>query len=399
MNIDKKFEKHNRVRWSSFLKDVFICSLGSYGGPEAHYGVFSSILVDKKKYLTEEELTEMIGLYALVPGPASTQTLTAIGYYVGGPILAILAFLVWTLPAILTMGLIGVFFSQINSSDGWKPMVTYLPAVAISFIIYAAITLSKKVLKERKDVILFCTMLILSLLFTRYSMWVVPILLVIGGFVFMMPHRKEKEEKNVVIKPKWFILAIVVGLALINEGLGMLNSAPWVTLYTSFYRYGYSVIGGGQIVIPLMIQDFVQSQSLISLSDFLSGYAIDQAIPGPLFSFAAFVSSRAYAGTGFAFLAGLIGGFSIFLPGTLLVFFMFPLWKNMRKSSYIKFFLKGVTVTAASLITMTAITQTMKLQAEFAAYAIVIISTLLLLSKKIPAPFIVVIAAILGFLI
>ena len=71
-----------------FLIDVFMCSLGSYGGPEAHYGVFSSILVKKRKYLTEEELTEMIGLYALVPGPSSSQTITAIGYYVGRPLLA-----------------------------------------------------------------------------------------------------------------------------------------------------------------------------------------------------------------------------------------------------------------------------------------------------------------------
>lgn len=97
------------IKWSTFLKDVFICSLGSYGGPEAHYGVFSSILVKQKKYLTEEELTEMIGLFALVPGPASTQTISAIGYYVGGPILALLTFLVWALPAIVIMSLIGVF--------------------------------------------------------------------------------------------------------------------------------------------------------------------------------------------------------------------------------------------------------------------------------------------------
>ncbi len=73
-------------------------------------GCFHRFWLKKKKYLTEEELTEMIGLFALVPGPASTQTITAIGYYAGGPILALLTFLVWVLPAIVTMGLIGVFF-------------------------------------------------------------------------------------------------------------------------------------------------------------------------------------------------------------------------------------------------------------------------------------------------
>ena len=232
------------------------------------------------------------------------------------------------------------FFTQIDSNDSWKPIITYLPAVAVAFIIYAALTLSKKVLKESKDWVLFTIMLILSLLLVGYSMWVVPILLVLGGLVFLIPHLNEKNENEVTYRPKYSILVVVIGLALLNEGLRTWISGPLVTLYTSFYRYGYSVIGGGQIVIPLMIQDLVQSQSLISLRDFLAGYAIDQAIPGPLFSFAAFVSSRSFAGTGFSFLAGLIGGFSIFLPGTLLVFFIFPLWRSMRKITTVKHFFK-----------------------------------------------------------
>lgn len=395
----RRTNKMNNIKWSTFLKDVFVCSLGAYGGPEAHYGVFSSILVEKKKYLTEEELTEMIGLFALVPGPASTQTITAIGYYTGGPILALLTFLVWALPAIVTMGIIGVFFIKIDSNDAWKPISTYLPAVAVAFILYAALTLSRKVLKKSKDWILFTIMLILSLLFVGYSMWVVPILLVLGGLVIMIPHLKEKSENSVAYKPRWLILVLVIGLAIINEGLRMWIAAPWITLYTSFYRYGYSVIGGGQIVIPLMIQDLVQSQSLISLKDFLFGYAIDQAIPGPLFSFAAFVSSRSFVGTGFSFLTGLLGGLSIFVPGTLLVFFMFPLWRSVRKNSLIKYFLNGVTVTAASIITMTAITQSLKLPVDIAVYGVVIVSILLLLSRKVPAPLIVVITALLGYFI
>lgn len=391
--------KTNLSEKMTFLKDVLLCSIGSYGGPEAHYGVFSSILVKKKKYITEEELTEMIGLYALVPGPSSTQTITAIGYYVGGPILAILTFLVWALPAILTMGLIGVFFTQIAGNDSWKPIITYLPAVAVAFILYAAVSLTRKVIKKKQDIVMYLIMLALGLWLVGYSMWVVPILLVLGGLVVMFPHLKTKSTTKIDHQPKWYILGIVLGLALLNEGLVFLTSEPMVTLYTSFYRYGYSVIGGGQIVIPLMIQDLVQTQSLISLNDFLAGYAIDQAIPGPLFSFAAFVSSRSYAGSGFSMIAGLIGGLSIFLPGILLVFFIFPIWKSSRTLPHMKHFLTGVSITAASLIAMTAINSSLKLPVGFATYSIVIISTLLLLSKKIPAPLIVVIAAVLGFLI
>lgn len=390
-------EKVNRVKWSSFLWDVLMCSLGSFGGPEAHYGVFSSVLVKKKKYITEEELGEMIGLYALVPGPSSTQTITAIGYYTGGPLLAILTFLVWAFPAIIIMGLIGVFFTQIAANDGWKPIITYLPAVAVAFIIYAAITLSRKVLKKLFDYILFFIMLILGLLLVGYSMWIVPILLVIGGIIVLFPHLKNKSDVKLTYQPKWYILGIVILLAIFNEGLRTFVSTPWVTLYTSFYRYGYSVIGGGQIVVPLMIQDLVQTQSLISLNDFLAGYAIDQAIPGPLFSFAAFVSSRSFAGTGLSFLAGLVGGLSIFLPGILLVFFIFPLWKSTRDIPQMKYFLSGVSITAASLIAMTAIRQSIELPVNLTVYSIVIVSVLMLLSKKVPAPLIVILAAVIGF--
>ena len=388
-----------KVKWHVFLWDVFLASLGSYGGPEAHYGIFSSLLVQKRKYITEEELTEKIGLYALIPGPSSTQTVTSIGYHVGGPVLAILTFLVWAFPAIIIMSLIGVFFTVISGHEGWRPIMTYLPAIAVSFIIYAAYSLSKKVLKKLKDWIVYALMLISGLLLVGYSMWIVPIMLLLGGSIYLMPHRKEQTIIDNKLKPKWLILIVVIGIAILNEGLRIWFNSNLVILFTSFYRYGYSVIGGGQIVIPLMIQDLVQTQSLISLNDFLSGYAIDQAVPGPLFSFAAFISSRSFEGSNFAFLAGLIGGISIFLPGLLLVFFIFPLWKKSRKIKKIRYFLSGVSVTAASLILMTAINQTIKLPVDFAVYGVVIIGALLLISKKVPAPLIVLLAAILGFVI
>ena len=185
---EKETEKNvKKVKWSTFLKDVFLCSLGSYGGPEAHYGVFSSILIEKRKYLTEEELTELIGLYAIVPGPSSTQTITAIGYYVVGPVLALLSFLVWAMPAIVTMSLIGVFFSVVASNSFWQPLITYLPAVAVAFIIYAAFSISKKVLKKWPDWILYLATLGLGLLLVPISMWAVPGLLLLGGFIYFLP--------------------------------------------------------------------------------------------------------------------------------------------------------------------------------------------------------------------
>src|SRR5690554_5275501 len=103
MKKDNNPVAYKKIRWSTFLLDVFICSLGSYGGPEAHFGVFTDQLVTKKKYLTEEELAELIALTTILPGPSSTQSIVAIGHKVGGPILAFLTMLVWALPVLIMM--------------------------------------------------------------------------------------------------------------------------------------------------------------------------------------------------------------------------------------------------------------------------------------------------------
>jgi chromate transporter len=206
-------------------------------------------------------------------------------------------------------------------------------------------------------------------------------------------------QETIQIQPKWWILLLIVGIALVNEIINRQNPHPIIQIFTSFYRYGYSAMGGGQVVIPLMIQELVEIQLLIARADFLSGYAIDQAIPGPLFSFAAFVSARALTETGYSFFAGIVGGLAIFMPGILLVFFMFPLWRSMRQHTLMRYFLKGTTIAVAALITMTAINETISLQGDIVNYLVMIASAVLLLSKKIPAPLVIVGAGALGFLI
>lgn len=83
--MDIQAESRSNIRWRIFLLDVLICSLGAYGGPEAHYGVFTDQMVVKKKYLSEKELIELIALTGILPGPSSTQTIIAIGHKIGGP--------------------------------------------------------------------------------------------------------------------------------------------------------------------------------------------------------------------------------------------------------------------------------------------------------------------------
>ena len=179
--VHENVNSHKNVKWSSFLKDVFICSLGAYGGPEAHYGVFTDQMVIKKKYLTEEELVELIALTGILPGPSSTQTLVAIGHKVGGPMLALLTMLVWSLPVLVIMTILS-FLSQLLgtfhlSQDGLR----YIGPMAVGFIIVAAYRIGRKVVKDR-----ITLMLLLFGAITTYFIrapWIYPLVLLIGGGV------------------------------------------------------------------------------------------------------------------------------------------------------------------------------------------------------------------------
>lgn len=377
-----------KINWA-FLFDVLLCSLSSFGGPEAHYGIFSQILVQKKKYITEETLAELIGVFSLVPGPSSTQTIMAIGYLVGGKWLALLTFMVWALPAIVIMMLVGLFFSFFQNQPIVEQLLTILPSIAVAFIFFAGWSLSKKVLNAIEPVMLFLVVAVLGFYLMPLSIWTVPILLILSGGVVVLRHPSKQHVSSSGRSISWVSLWLLLGIALVNEMLMPILTDTWFGLFHSFYRYGYSVIGGGQILIPLMIQDLVTQQTLISLPTFLSGYTIDQVIPGPLFSFAAFVGTQILAGQPLAWLGGLMSGFSIFLPGILLVYVVMPLWQSFQRVPWMKVFLKGIRIAAASLIVVTAFNQFNALPIDWRTALIVTATTLLLMSKKMAAPWVV----------
>ena len=387
-----------KMNWA-FLFDVLWCSLSSFGGPEAHYGIFSQILVQKKKYITEETLAELIGVFSLVPGPSSTQTIMAIGYLVGGKWLAFLTFMVWALPAIVIMMLVGLFFSFFQNQPIIEQLLTILPSIAVAFIFFAGWSLSKKVLNAIEPVMLFLIVAVFGFWLMPLSIWTVPVLLVLSGGVMVLRHPSKQHVSFSGTSISWVSLLLLLAIALANEMLIPIFTDTWFGLFHSFYRYGYSVIGGGQILIPLMIQDLVTQQTLISLPTFLSGYTIDQVIPGPLFSFAAFVGTQILAGQPMAWLGGLMSGFTIFVPGILLVYVVMPLWQIFQRVPWMKVFLRGIRIAAASLIVVTAINQFIALPIDWRTTLMLTATTFLLMSKKMAAPWVVLFVVIMSLLL
>ena len=388
-----------KIKWRTFLKDVFICSLGAYGGPEAHYGVFTDQLVIKKQYLTEEEMVELIAVTGILPGPSSTQTIVAVGHKVGGPWLGLLTMLVWALPVLVVMTLLSFlsqFLISLNlSQDGLR----YIGPMAVGFILVAAYRIGRKVVTDKVTLALLLFGAVTTYLIREP--WIYPLVLILGGVVSIITSGEKQLWNHVKLNPPWKYL-ITFG---IFAGGSLLLTFVWdnriIHLFESFYRYGYLVIGGGQVVVPLMYSELVEVNQYMTNQEFLTGFGLVQGLPGPMFSFSAYAGGMAARGgsTFTQIFGAMAGGIGIFLPGILLIYFVYPIWENLKKIRGIKVSLRGITAVAGGLISVSAIILMQKSGFAIDNILVVLVTSVLLLTKKIPAPFIVIFALGLGFII
>ncbi|QUI25263.1 chromate efflux transporter [Vallitalea pronyensis] len=389
----------HQVRWGSYLKDVLICSLGAYGGPEAHYGVFTDQMVIKKDYLREEELVELIALCSILPGPTSTQTIVAIGYKTGGPLLAFLTMLVWALPVLTIMSLLSflyLFLDRINvSQDGLR----YIGPMAVGFIIVAAFRIGKKVIVDRLSLFLLL-MGGITTYFIR-DPWIFPLVLILGGVVSVMTSGEKNIWNRIKLDPPWPYFIAFATFAIGSLVAVMIWDNRILQLFERFYRYGYLVFGGGQVVVPVMHSELVDINHFLTNQEFLTGYGLVQGLPGPMFSFSAYAGGMAARGgsTLTQVFGSIAGGIGIFLPGLLLIYFIYPIWENLKKIRGIKVSLKGINAVAGGLISVSAVILMQKSGFMIDNILVTLLTVALLLTRKLPTPLIVVLVLIAGFLI
>lgn len=386
---------HN-VSYRQFLKDVLICSLGAYGGPEAHFGVFLDHLVSKKQYLSEEELVELLALTSILPGPTSTQTITAVGYRMGGPLLALLTLFVWAFPPILGMTALSFLYQFLKDHQISEDILRFIAAMAVGFIFLAAFRIGKKVLVDRLTITLFLFGS-LATYFIR-SPWIFPAVLLIGGAISIIASKEKNLFNKITIRAPYGYLILFVFFALGSLLLSLATHNLLVTLFEAFYRYGYLVFGGGQVVVPVMIAELVETKGYLTNEQFLTGYGLVQGLPGPMFSFSAYAGGMAARSEGpvIQVLAALISGVGIFLPGTLLIFFIYPIWEELKRIKAVKVSLKGINAVAGGLITTAAILLLQKIGITAEHIVVVGLTIVVLATKKIPAPLIVLAVLVAG---
>jgi chromate transporter len=386
-----------KVRYYIFLRDVLILSVTAFGGPQVHIALFIEKLVDKRGYLSEQELLELNALCQILPGPTSTQTITAIGFRVGGIPLAYLTLLIWCIPAVTIMILLALGFSLIGSQSAFIDITHFIQPMAVGFIAYAAFKISTAVIRSKSGVLVMVLSAIIS--FVYASPFLFPALIAIGGIVTAVKYKSQPiVEKTEPLKIKWDGFLLWAGILVLAPVLGALTNLAPIKLFENFYRNGSLIFGGGQVLIPLLYTEFVEFKHFLSSSEFLAGYGFAQAVPGPVFSFSAFIGSlsmREYGTIG-QIIGGLSAAIGIFLPGTFLIFFVYRFWEGLKRYRIVRASLEGITAASSGMVAAAALLLFMPLPMVWYNPTIVILTFGLLQFTKIPSPFIILTGLALG---
>ncbi|WP_315985155.1 chromate efflux transporter [Hymenobacter sp. BT188] len=341
-----------RVRGIIFLKDVAVLALTSFGGPQAHLAMMFRLLVDKRRYLTSAELVELTALCQIVPGPSSTQTITAIGFRLGGPNLAYLTLLVWMMPAVTFMTVFALSISYLDAGLVAR-LVQFVQPIAIGFVAYSAYKIAEKVIHTKTSVALMVSGAMLAYSFQLPA--VLPLLLLAGGLITAFRYSKLPQvEQKQPLRVEWANFILWLGVLVAAAVLGHYTRWLPVRLFENFYRNGSLVFGGGQVLAPLLFAEFVEFKRYLTAPEFLSGLGLVQAMPGPNFSFASYIGTLAMrredAGVSGQLLGALVASAGIFLPGTFLIFFLIRFWDQLKQYRVVKASLEGINAVSAGLV-------------------------------------------------
>jgi chromate transporter len=316
---------------SGGFSEVFLAALRlgltSFGGPIAHIGYFRREYVARRAWLSDGDFAEILALCQLLPGPTSSQVGMAIGAKRGGIPGALAAFLGFTTPSALLM----IGFAAVVHLEFWPASWIHgLKLVALAVVAHAAFSMARVLIRTHTQAaILICSMV---LLWQFSTAWLHIVVLCGAGLAGAALGADRTRGLPLPASPgrvlskragAWH-LALLVLLLLLMPWIASMAGLRELTLVDIFLRIGSLVFGGGHVVLPLLQKELVEA-GLMNGDRFLAGYSAAQAMPGPLFTIAAFAGMEIGG-----ILAALLCLLAIFLPGYLLVLGLLPFWESLR---------------------------------------------------------------------
>ncbi|WP_238400463.1 chromate efflux transporter [Legionella bononiensis] len=392
--IDQNIKSNQSTRTEIFL--IFL-KLGciSFGGPIAHLGYFRNECVNRLKWLSDQAYADLVALCQFLPGPASSQVGMALGLSRGGISGAIAAWLGFTLPSALIMILFGLVLLNVGIHDN-LPWLHGLKVVAVAVVAQALWGMSSTLCPDKTRASLAVLACIgASLIPNAIGQLVMILLGGIFGLFFLSPTKdlptneltfQLGKRSGIVVLVIFFIVLTLVPL------LSLCVTNYPLQLFDAFYRVGSLVFGGGHVVLPLL-QAKVVPTGWVDNSLFLAGYGAAQALPGPLFAFAAFLGAVS-TNTPNGWLGGIIALFAIFLPSFLLIIGVLPLWENLRQHLLMQKVILGVNASVVGLL-LAAFYQPVWTSAIFSMndYLLAVLAFLLLQFWRIQAWLVVILCA------
>jgi chromate transporter len=301
---------------------------------------------------------------------------------------------------ILLMGCLSFIPQAFGSSNSFPAWLEFLVPMAAGFVAWAAWQIGQKVVTDKLSVALWAQGFAVVLM--SGSRWGIPLILLSGGILGIVLGDSQKSEPNDNEEGNsfpWGIFTLFVGITSTCWIAIQFSPDSLIVLFERFYRYGYLVFGGGQVVVPVMQGELVDQAGLLTAEEFLSGFGLVQALPGPMFSFAAFAGglSENHGTITRQALGALLGGIAIFLPGTLLLFCVHPIWEKFRNLPWVPKALAGLNATAGGLIGGALVVILSGIDQSIPTYVFFLLTLFALMSRKIPAPILVILLGIISW--
>lgn len=333
--------------FATFLK----LGLTSFGGPIAHLGYFRDELVLRRKWIDDKGYADLVALSQFLPGPASSQVGFALGLLRGGPLGALAAWAAFTLPSAILLVLFAYGAASFGGPIGGG-IITGLKIVAVAIVAQAVWGMARNLCPDRERATIALSA-VLIIVFVAGALGQVAAIAVgaAAGLFFCRNHQAEitrhiefpvSRSFGAVSLALFFVL--LFGLPIIASA----TSSQGLSVFDSFYRAGSLVFGGGHVVLPLLETEVVRS-GWVSHDQFLAGYGAAQAVPGPLFTFAAYLG--AVLGPEPNNLVGAtIALIAVFLPGFLILLGVIPFWDNFRKRESAQALMRGANAAVVGIL-------------------------------------------------
>ncbi len=328
------------------LIEVFSAALGftSFGGPIAHLGYFREEYVKRRKWLDEKSYAELVALCQVIPGPASSQVGISIGMMRAGWLGGIASWIGFTLPSALALALFAYFLQGYDvNSAGW---LHGLMIMAVAVVAQALWGMARSLAPDRTRGTVAAIAAILLLLWPNTIMQIA-LIAAAGMFgILFLPKSGLPEPPNIRfsfgrIAPvaAWVLFfGLMIVLPLFQP------ASRWLAIFDSFFRAGSFVFGGGHVVLPLL-QAEVVPPGWVSASQFIAGYGAAQAVPGPLFTFSAYLGTVING-----WLGALVALAAIFLPSFLLLAGSLPFWQAIRQHVRFQAALAGINAAVVGIL-------------------------------------------------